>query len=370
MHTARRIGAAALAASFFATTAAAQTVLQIFPHTGEVVTPDLQALANKSRKVTKVVKGANVTFNVTYEDVEEDTGDGFDDVFLGDERQATVEAALLYIDSVLLEGGSCDIVFELSEFDATGFLAAMGPFFFVSPGYDSGFAYDHITTGVDPCTACFGGQDGPDMSGTVDFGYTWNSELDAPGPGEFDLFTVLLHELTHGLGFLSLIEPDGTSSIGGNRQSKLDQFMGISTGAMFFNAAAATPVYSRPTSDLVSGDVFYYGAAAADAYGAEPLKPAMYAPNPFEEGSSLSHLDPDVHPGAVMNPAIAPQVTKRTFSDVELGFLVDMGYENVVAPTSDPFILPPGSPAAGLAGLAALAAAAAAGGWTLARRKK
>jgi hypothetical protein len=156
---------------------------------------------------TKRLKFNEVTFNVTYKDVTVNSGAGnrrgFDHPVLGEERRAVVDRVLEYVGDVLNEGNpaECDIVFDVSESDGRDYLATAGPLFFQDPnGFRGGFAFDHITTGIDPLPGA------ADIVCRVDFGFPWYTKASLAVPdGEFDLFTALLHELTHGLGMLSVM---------------------------------------------------------------------------------------------------------------------------------------------------------------------
>ena len=146
-----------------------------------------------------------ITWNVTYNDVVNSTNVGFDDPILGATRRATFEAVLDYVGSVLNAGGNVDFVVRNSKTDGGDFLAQAATYRFKSPArYDSGFLFQHATTGNDP--------DGTleDAYATFDFGHPWNSDTGSVGANEYDLFSVTLHEIMHALGFDSEVKSDGT----------------------------------------------------------------------------------------------------------------------------------------------------------------
>ena len=151
-----------------------------------------------------------ITWNVTFEDVSSSNGIGFDDPTLGVARRQIFEDTLDYIDSVLDETGTVDLLVNASENDGTGFLASAGPYFFPGPdGFYNGFVYDHVRAGSDPTPSV------ADATLTFDFGYNWNSDLAAPTSGEYDLFTVVLHEMTHTLGWVTALNSAGNSDLSG-----------------------------------------------------------------------------------------------------------------------------------------------------------
>lgn len=258
---------------------------------------------------------ADITWTVTFNDVVNNTNVGFDDPGLGAVRQATVLSVFDYINTVVDENGAAEFRFNNSQTDGNGALASAGPFFFSTPGFTNGFLFDHATTGDDPFP------DFPDATSTVDFGYNWNSDLSNPAGNQFDLFTVLLHEVTHAMGFLSLLQSNGSSGIGANVYSVYDSFLERVDGTQLFPNG---PTFEGVPGDLTSGSIFFDGPGARAGNNGNRVE--VYAPNPFNGGSSISHLDPGAHSTSVMNPAIAPGVSKRIYSSQDLGVLSDIGW--------------------------------------------
>ena len=275
---------------------------------------------------------ADINWNVTFNDVLNNTNNGFDDPTLGLTRRNTFNSVLTYINTVLDHTGTVDFTVNNSQTDGTGFLASAGTFYFTGPnGFSNGLFFDHATTGIDPTGAIHDGQ------ATFDFGYNWNSELDATAGTEFDLFTVSLHEVTHAMGFSSLVSPTGVSEISGGDPgvfSVLDSFLELGDGTDLFGPGGN---FLGTGADLVSDDVFFNGANAVAANGGNPVK--MYAPNPYESGSSISHVDTATFPSAVMAHAIAPGVEKRGYTALDSAILADIGWNITVAAVPEPSAL-------------------------------
>ena len=283
-----------------------------------------------------------ISWNVTYADGNSAVGFGLGNA-VGQTRRNTFEAALNYVSATFDTADvTLDFAVNASETDGGGFLASAGTSFFVTPGFSNGILYQHATTGIDPT----GGSDG---FVTFDFGYNWNPENDTPTGGQFDLFTVALHEVTHALGFLSLTGADGTSrlnSVDPGPHSVLDSFLVNGSGDPFF---AAGGDFIGNTADLTGNNVFFSGANAVAANGGNLVR--MYAPATFASGSSLSHVDLTTYPGAVMTPAIARNVAKKTYSEIDLGILQDIGWtlrSSATVPEPNSFIA-----LAGICGLCA-----------------
>ena len=77
----------------------------------------------------------------------------------------------------------------------------------MTPGFHPGSTLRRLNTGLKPFIGF------PEISITVDKGFAWNVGAGDPAPGTADFFSVLLHEMTHGLGFTSLVDADGSSTI-------------------------------------------------------------------------------------------------------------------------------------------------------------
>lgn len=266
-----------------------------------------------------------IDFQVAYGDVTAHNGIGFDDAVYGAARRNTFESVFGYFNTVLNHSGAAEIRVNSSQTDGSGYLAASGPYFWITPGYQNGFAYEHITTGVDPYAGF------PDITMTFDFGYRWNSELDAPSGSEIDLFSVALHELTHGLGLLSLVGADGKSALASPYNtnpgvfSVYDSFLERGNGTALFGPGGE---YLGTPADLTSNDVWFDGPNAKAANGGAPVK--VYAPSSFAAGSSIAHIVDD--PSTVMQYSIGYGVSRRTYTNVEIGILQDIGYSTSSVP--------------------------------------
>ena len=125
------------------------------------------------------------------------------------------------------------------------------------------------------------------------YGTDGNTPLD-----KVDFVTVVLHELCHGLGFASTSTSDGTasgSSIGTeitiNGQPTLvptvyDWHIETGNGVKIISVNNFSPAMR----DVLKNDwLFFDGSNANASNGGNP--PKMFAPDPYDSGSSISHLD-------------------------------------------------------------------------------
>ncbi|MDX1428855.1 MAG: hypothetical protein R3282_01155, partial [Rhodothermales bacterium] len=161
---------------------------------------------------------------------------------------------------------------------------------------------------------------------------TWYFGTDgSPGVGETDFVSVVLHEVGHGLGFFGAGNVSaglGTVQTGappdpiiydrftedGFDNNLLNDFMDSSAGL----AAALL-------GD--SSGVFFDGTNANAANAGSP--PRLYAPNPWEGGSSYSHLNEATFNGttnALMTPQLSSMEAVHVIGSITCGMFEDMGW--------------------------------------------
>lgn len=191
--------------------------------------------------------------------------------------------------------------------------------------------------------------------GTDDIGATFNSRLDDgdtdclsgipwyygldgnPPVNTIDFVTVVLHELGHGLNFLTFINgSDGTEFQG--RPDIFEQFMeDHSTGKLLPDMNDT----ERLAAATDTGDLHFTGQNLVDAAadltdGRHPGGHVeLYAPNPIQIGSSLSHFSNEVAPNELMEPSFTevlhdPGLSTPLFKD--LGWSIAECGDGIVAP--------------------------------------
>ncbi len=278
-----------------------------------------------------------VNFNINYQDI----NTGFNDPTLGPQRKAILQSALEYIASVLnVPGGVVDINAS-SVYLAGQYLANAGPIVVwyepIIPGINNGCVFQHLLNGsVDP-----NGPTLPDMQLTVNWNYTYNLDADDPGPMEFDLLSVLIHEITHGIGFLASIAYNDSGCGGGTRPNgtgwtgsqpdiytAFDTFLVTGNNNYFINSSFN---YIGQNNYFLGVDNGVY-CSASGATGLWGTRPRIYAPSVYECGSSISHWN---NLGGIMDPNISPGTKKRAYLPFEVAFLKDIGYVNAAEPSSE-----------------------------------
>ena len=152
----------------------------------------------------------------------------------------------------------------------------------------------------------------------------WYTNLDGKVPKlNYDLTSTALHEIGHGLGFLSNAEYDrffGTGYI--IQPTPYDAYVQLADGRRFTDFCARSAELGRAmTSPLTwSGQL----ATAAN----NGTKPKLYSPRPYEDGSSVTHLDESTFntgsANAVMTPVLDPGEIFRSPGPVALAMMDDM----------------------------------------------
>ena len=151
--------------------------------------------------------------------------------------------------------------------------------------------------------------------------------LGKPTRFEYDLKSVMIHELAHGLGFLS------TSAYIMDRTK--GQYVGILEQPTPFDAYAQTEDGNR-LADLPSRSVELGKALTSKLVWSGPegikanngVKPLLFTPSTYESGSSVSHLDEDTFANTGSNTVITPSMAAgEVFTElgpVLLGMMRDL----------------------------------------------
>lgn len=145
-------------------------------------------------------------------------------------------------------------------------------------------------------------------------GSFWYYGFDSPSAGNIGFTTVLLHEMTHGLGFASLTDAsDGTKADGYDdifsnnlySQANSASWPGLTNGQREASAISTTGLLWNGSN--VNTQAVGLLSAGFQNNDGDPAftsgdRVQMYAPNPVEGGSSVSHFNTAASPDEIMEP--------------------------------------------------------------------
>ena len=184
-----------------------------------------------------------------------------------------------------------------------------------------------------------------------DSSINWNTNLSINSPSNlYDLYTVILHEVVHSLGFGSFINQNGASIDPSPYYSRYDTFLRtnsniplltIGSCSMYdisFNSAVS-PTVLRPgctlPNNISNGVLNTTTCNNAIKYVGSSTVP-VYTPTCFEQGSSLSHFEDMLFPTCtnpngndnyfVLSNVNIVGKTKRYLKPEERNVLCDIGY--------------------------------------------
>ena len=144
--------------------------------------------------------------------------------------------------------------------------------------------------------------DNPEMVITVNSLASWyRGGSNGPSKSEYDLQSVILHEMAHGLGFLSTDSFDNFFGYGSiDQPTPYDAYVQTGDGRRLSDL----PSPSLELGEALTAKLVWSGAQGIAANGG--VKPLLYTPKVYEDGSSVSHLDEATFassgPNAVMSP--------------------------------------------------------------------
>ena len=146
----------------------------------------------------------------------------------------------------------------------------------------------------------------PDLIVQVNSAAPWDTRGDGtPSSSEYDLESVFIHEIGHGLGFLSNDAYDPFFGLGSlDQPTPFDAYLQTADGRRL----ADLPTPSKELGVALTSSLVWSGPLGVKANGG--IKPKMYTPSRYQSGSSTSHLDEDTFSksglDSVMTPSLDP----------------------------------------------------------------
>jgi hypothetical protein len=152
---------------------------------------------------------------------------------------------------------------------------------------------------------------------TCPLSFGWYYGLDgAPPVPDIDLLTVVLHELGHGLGFLSFVDDSTGQKFLGFNDAYIDFLENHNTLKLYpamTDAERAVAAVAGPALHCVGPSVIAAGSALTSGVGASGHV-EMYAPNPVQPGSTVSHFSTTLTPNELMEPNYTEPIHDVSFT--------------------------------------------------------
>jgi hypothetical protein len=168
----------------------------------------------------------------------------------------------------------------------------------------------------------------------------WYYGLDAnPPAGTIDFVTVILHELAHGLGFLTFVDLATGAKLEGLDDIYMTFLENHSTAELYPDMDDA----GRIAASINTGNLHWVGPRViANGVGLTSgrVLPSghvkMYAPNPAEPGSSVSHFSDTLSPDELMEPEFT---TVNHNVGLAESLLKELGWEETGTPVDVYFVV-------------------------------
>lgn len=132
----------------------------------------------------------------------------------------------------------------------------------------------------------------------------WNTRNDGLSyPTEYDLQSVFIHEIGHGLGFLSTDSYDPDLGFGRiDEPTPFDAYALVEDGRRLSDL----PSPSLELGIALRSPLFWSGPLGIAANGG--VRPRLYTPSRYEDGSSVSHLDEETFAKSPENTVMTPNL--------------------------------------------------------------
>ncbi|MGR3810793.1 T9SS type A sorting domain-containing protein [Jiulongibacter sp. NS-SX5] len=167
-----------------------------------------------------------------------------------------------------------------------------------------------------------------DINITMNDNISWSYATDGSVfEGKFDLATVVLHEIAHGLGFSSSLKLDDTANEGQWGQSGYpyiyDLFVQNAQNVRLQDTNAFENPSDELKDELLSNEIYF--RVSNTNFSDNP--PKLHAPFNYKEGRSISHLDEDQYPAGTRYSLMSPTVNSSEALHKPGGIMLTMLHE-------------------------------------------
>jgi hypothetical protein len=180
------------------------------------------------------------------------------------------------------------------------------------------------------------GQSNPDMEADFNKSINWYFGIDGQTPDSlYDFVTVVLHEMGHGLGFTGFFYAVGDTGTYANLNigdaTSFDQLVIKKNGDRLLD----TLLFPNPSDQLLEAFISnnLYGNSPVATIDGGGYIPRLYAPNIWNEGSSIYHLNDATYaegnPNSLMTHAFGQGEAIHDPGPITKGIMADIGWKNI-----------------------------------------
>ena len=168
----------------------------------------------------------------------------------------------------------------------------------------------------------------PDIVASFSSTFDWYLGTDGnPGEDQYDLVSVVLHEIGHGLGFVdSYSYNNGIGGYGINGFPFIfDTYLVDASSVNFIETYEND---SEDLGDALTDFTVLFDSPIAKENAGSNIK--LYSPSTWDAGSSIAHLDETKYngsPNSLMTPQIGPQEVMHNPGPITLDMFAEMGWE-------------------------------------------
>ncbi len=169
----------------------------------------------------------------------------------------------------------------------------------------------------------------PDIELNINSSINWYTETDGnPLITQYDLVTIVIHELIHGLGFFNSMNTSTATGWYNPIPLIYDTFVENLSGKRLTD----TLIFKNPSielkNEMTSKQIFFNGPLLNKF--TQGGKAQLYAPSTWDSGSSISHLDEDntSDENGLMTPFIDKQEAIHNPGKLTMSMLGDLGWIN------------------------------------------
>ncbi|MEI8224945.1 MAG: hypothetical protein WCG82_03370, partial [Bacteroidota bacterium] len=170
-----------------------------------------------------------------------------------------------------------------------------------------------------------------DLELTINNSINWYLGIDGNTPiQKYDLVTVVLHEICHGLGFFDSMDTDGTLGWYGFDSIPMiyDSFIETVEGNRLTDSLKFHNNSTNLRSQLIGGQLYFDGPLLNKFTSGSRAK--LWVPSTWDAGSSISHLDEDatLQANSLMTPFIDKGEAIHNPGKYTFSILGDLGWIN------------------------------------------